>query len=138
MPIAVQCPECSSRLNAPDAAAGKTLSCPKCNAALHVPAAAPAFEVVDEAPPPPPKPAPPRHPAAAFPAAILVDDDEVPRGKGRKKGPGKPKSRGPLIAYVRFHEVDSTVHVLAARGLDTMTPPAEWERFAASYELRKP
>ena len=104
MPIAVQCPECSSRLNAPDAAAGKTLSCPKCNAALHVPAAAPAFEVVDEAPPPPPKPAPPRNPAAAFPAAILVDDDEdddeVPRGKGRKKGPGKPKSRGPLIAAV--------------------------------------
>jgi hypothetical protein len=38
MPITLTCPGCSSRLNAKDSAAGKTLKCPKCQNAVVVPA----------------------------------------------------------------------------------------------------
>ena len=85
MPIPVVCAECKSRLNAPDAAAGKTLRCPKCQMALVVPAAAamPEFEVVDE------EPTPAKKPTAAPPAKkkIIVedDDDEDDRPKARKR-----------------------------------------------------
>ncbi len=85
MPIPVVCAECKSRLNAPDAAAGKTLRCPKCKMALVVPAAAaaPEFEVVDE------EPAPAKKPAAAPPAkkTIVVEDDDDPdeRPKAKKR-----------------------------------------------------
>ncbi len=52
MPLPVTCPGCSSRLTAPDAAAGKTVRCPKCRAPIPVPAPAAAlpFEVVADAP----------------------------------------------------------------------------------------
>lgn len=37
MPIAVVCPSCRSRLNAPDGTAGKFLTCPKCSGPVGVP-----------------------------------------------------------------------------------------------------
>lgn len=52
MPLAVQCPSCSTKLNAPDAAAGKRVKCPKCATPVPVPAADDGFEVVEDAPPP--------------------------------------------------------------------------------------
>ena len=51
MPIAVLCPSCNARLNAPDASAGKTVKCPKCQAAIVLP-------VPQVEPEPEPAPAP--------------------------------------------------------------------------------
>src|SRR5688572_3636665 len=77
MPIAVVCGSCHSKLNAPDAAAGKSVKCPKCKAALTVPAATePQFEVVDEPEPPKKK------------KIVVVDDDdddEDEKPKAKKK-----------------------------------------------------
>ena len=42
MSIAVVCPNCSAKLNAPDGAAGKKVKCPKCQTAMLVPEALPA------------------------------------------------------------------------------------------------
>lgn len=90
MPIAVVCSECNARLNAPDAAAGKTLKCPKCKSAIEVPEpeGAPDFEVVDEPTPPRKKsaPAPSAKPAVAKKPVIIVEDDEDEEDeKPRKK-----------------------------------------------------
>jgi hypothetical protein len=85
MPILVACPGCSTKLNAPDAAAGKRVKCPKpqCGMIVPVPAPvteAPAFEVVEDepaAPPPKPKTKP-------LIAAVEADDDDRPRSRRRR------------------------------------------------------
>jgi DNA-directed RNA polymerase subunit M/transcription elongation factor TFIIS len=48
MPIAIYCPGCNARLQAPDSAVGKTVKCPKCQAAMIIPASEPEFETVDD------------------------------------------------------------------------------------------
>jgi hypothetical protein len=100
MPIAVNCPGCSSRLTVPDTAAGKKARCPKCQTQLVIPAApAPAaaerspFDFNSPAAPaakkPAAKPLPP--PPAPAPEPLSLDDDEPAppprtpaRGTGRK------------------------------------------------------
>ncbi|HEY3787661.1 MAG TPA: DUF1559 domain-containing protein, partial [Urbifossiella sp.] len=88
MPISVTCPGCEARLNAPDAAAGKTVKCPKCKAAIQVPAAADSpFEVVDE-PEPAPKKAVPvaaKAPAKKKMDIELDDDEEDDKPRAKKK-----------------------------------------------------
>src|SRR5262245_50938902 len=79
MPIIVACPKCSTRLSAPDNAAGKQVRCPKpaCGGIADVPNYLPAEEVaVVEAVAIPPKPKPKPVPAAA--------DDEPPRKRSRR------------------------------------------------------
>lgn len=44
MAISVRCDSCGSKLNAPDAAAGRRVKCPKCGAAVVLPAAPPAAQ----------------------------------------------------------------------------------------------
>jgi phage FluMu protein Com len=58
MPISVLCPSCNSKLNAPDAAAGKRVKCPKCQVLMELPAPEPDFEIVDDEPPVMAKPKP--------------------------------------------------------------------------------
>jgi len=83
MPIAVQCPECDARLNAPDAAAGKTVKCPKCKAPMVIPdaesAAGDEFETVDDAPA--------KKPASIKKTVVKkeVDDDDDDRPKTKKR-----------------------------------------------------
>ncbi|CAN5607420.1 hypothetical protein BH11PLA2_BH11PLA2_06520 [soil metagenome] len=87
MSIAVQCPECNSRLNAPDAAAGKRVKCPKCATVMQIPAVddgfevvdeGNGFEVVDEAPAKPKaKPAPKRR--------LMDEDDDDDRPRRKRK-----------------------------------------------------
>src|SRR5438093_1205405 len=94
MPIAVLCPGCSSRITAPDAAAGKTVKCPKCKAPMVIPTPEPdpGFDVVEEPAPPPKKPAAPPKPAPTKPAAakprpvVVAEDEDEPEEKPRKKG----------------------------------------------------
>jgi len=78
MPIVVACPKCSTKLSAPDDAAGKQVKCPKagCGAIADVPAfvAAEEVEVVDADPAPRPKP---------VRAAEADDEDDRPRGRRR-------------------------------------------------------
>ncbi|MDB5307289.1 MAG: hypothetical protein JWO38_1491 [Gemmataceae bacterium] len=120
MPIAVLCPGCNARLNAPDAAAGKTVKCPKCKAAMVVPAPAAdaGFEAVDDPTPPPKKPAPAsaRPPRAKTDVTLDDSEDEKPRARKksrddeddkeeddrpRKKGKGKKKAAaGPAPAVL--------------------------------------
>jgi hypothetical protein len=89
MPIAVSCPGCSARLNAPDAAAGKRVKCPKCQGPIVVPAAVatnPGFEVVEDEPSPPPKesaPAPAKN-ARVTAAADRDEEDDRPTRKRAK------------------------------------------------------
>lgn len=47
MPIRVGCPKCTAVLNAPDAAAGKTVTCPKCAAPMQLPQPDAEFDVVE-------------------------------------------------------------------------------------------
>ncbi len=118
MPIIVQCPGCSSRLNVPDSAAGKRVKCPKCAQTLLVPADdfevvdddfevvddEDDFEVVDVTTPTRPN----RKLSGATRKPVkrrVVEDDEDdddddyeeerPRRKGKKKPP--PKSKLPLV-----------------------------------------
>jgi phage FluMu protein Com len=96
MTIAVRCTGCQSKLNAPPAAAGKSMKCPKCQAVLRVPAAEPEgfevvkddFEVVDE-PPPIPKPpmasAPKQRPTLKRDHDEEDEDDDRPRKSGKKR-----------------------------------------------------
>ncbi len=106
MPIAVICPSCDARLNAPDAAAGKTVKCPKCKASMTIPTpdaeSDAGFETVDE-------PVPPKKITAKKKSDVVLDDDQ-PRSKKRrrdeddddedddrprkKKGKKKPASAG--------------------------------------------
>jgi hypothetical protein len=91
MPIVVTCPNCPTKLSAPDSAAGKQVRCPKCGAAAPVPALIPAEEVpVVDATPLPPKPRPKPVLAEAADDERLrkkprddEDADEVPRQKAR-------------------------------------------------------
>ncbi|HJZ56426.1 MAG TPA: hypothetical protein VKE74_15785, partial [Gemmataceae bacterium] len=103
MPIPVLCPDCSSRLNAPDAAAGKNVKCPKCGTLMTIPAPQPADggEVVeaDLAPEPvgPKKPAPAsRKPAPVKADVTEDDDDDRPRKKARDKK-GKKSGVPPAV-----------------------------------------
>lgn len=96
MPIAVVCPSCDSRLNAPEAAAGKTVKCPKCKAPMVIPTpeADPGFEAVDD-----PAPAPK---LAAVKTDVMLDDDEEVEEKPRARKPARdveddedrPKKKG--------------------------------------------
>jgi hypothetical protein len=88
MPIAVICPSCSAKLNAPDIAAGKKVKCPRCQGLMIVPQPEPepmAFEVVDEEParPAAPTPARTKAPARVKADVELDDEDERPRKKTR-------------------------------------------------------
>jgi hypothetical protein len=86
MPIPVVCESCNAKLNAPDAAAGKSLKCPKCKGAITVPdPAAAQFEVVDEEPAAPPK-AKLATPAKKKPV-VVEDEDEDEKPKAKKKKP---------------------------------------------------
>ena len=126
MPIAVVCPGCNSRLNAPEAAAGKTVKCPKCKAPLVIPEpdADPGFETVDDPVPSPKKPAAASAKAPAVKTDVMLDDDdddeeEKPRAKKKSrevededededddrpkkkgKGKGKKKSKGSPVLLI--------------------------------------
>jgi hypothetical protein len=112
MPIAVVCPGCNARLNAPDAAAGKTVKCPKCKEPLVIPSpeADAGFETVDEPAAPSKKPPTPvKVPAVKTDVTVddgeeedvkprakkMRDDDEDDEGEDRrrKKGKGKKKAK---------------------------------------------
>jgi hypothetical protein len=102
MPLSVRCPDCSTRLNAPDAAAGKAVKCPKCGARVPVPAPGP--EATDEAGPeeavtagPKPRPANKEArvaadaPRPARPRRDEPDEDEDDRPRPRR---GKTEAGG--------------------------------------------
>ena len=80
MPIVVTCPECSTKLSAPDSAVGKQVRCPKCGAAAPVTATASAAPALAPTPAPEPAPAPPR----AKPKPAEADEDNRPRKKLRR------------------------------------------------------
>lgn len=89
MPIAVVCPGCAAKLNAPDAAAGKKVKCPKpgCGTVLTIPAPAAQFEIVEEDDAPAPKPAP--APVQKKPSKPVVevgedDEDDAPKKPAKK------------------------------------------------------
>ena len=93
MPL-VACPKCATNLKIPDGASGN-VKCPKCGAIFPVAAkpAAPAFEVVEDAPAPSPaanpEPLEPDFEVVDEPkpkkkvVALDDDDDDRPRGKRR-------------------------------------------------------
>lgn len=86
MSISVVCPQCASRLNAPDIAAGKKVKCPKCQSLVNVPTTtsgpSAGYVVVESpaaAPPVPPSGGPSRR---LLSEVTEEDDDGVPvRGK---------------------------------------------------------
>jgi|GEM_PF-2634999 len=97
MPIAVVCPGCAAKLNAPDATAGKTVKCPKCKEPLAVPAESPApqFEVVDEpVPPKPAKPKPVKKSDVVLDDEDDDDDEDMEERPKKKKGKKKPAAAG--------------------------------------------
>ncbi|MDY3563562.1 zinc-ribbon domain-containing protein [Gemmata sp. JC673] len=74
MSIPVSCPNCSAKLNAPAAAAGKRVKCPKCQTACSVPPS--AFEVVNDAPP-------------AF--EVVDDDASLPIARPSTRAAARPR-----------------------------------------------
>ncbi len=70
MPIAVQCPSCQRRLNAPDKLLGKRVKCPSCGKAFEV-TQTPKPKTVDEEPLVEPE----------------ILDDEEPEAKPRRRRP---------------------------------------------------
>jgi hypothetical protein len=90
MSISVVCPQCASRLNAPDIAAGKKVKCPKCQTLVNVPSVSPAvaegFVVVD-APAAKTSVSSPGNLSKPRVVAVTEDDDdeEAPVRKKRKK-----------------------------------------------------
>jgi hypothetical protein len=100
MPITVRCPNCQSKLTAPDAAAGRRVKCPKCETKIPVPAAegsgtAPAIaEPVAEAPPPLPPPAP-----AEAASASPFDFSSPEPGPAAATSPPPPASAAPAFDF---------------------------------------
>lgn len=84
MPIPVVCGNCQTRLNAPDAAAGRKVKCPKCQTVMPVPAAA------DAAPPPPPPP-----PAAGGSPFDFGGESSPPPPPRREGGGSRPPRPAP-------------------------------------------
>jgi hypothetical protein len=97
MPIAVLCPGCEARLNAPDTAAGKTVKCPKCQAPMVIPAPDPEPE---------PEEVPRRRPAAEREddrprkKRRPVDDEDEDDDHPRRKGKRKPAKAGPPVGLL--------------------------------------
>ena len=129
MPILVTCPTCSTKLNAPDTAAGKKVKCPKCQAICSVPAPAlpaaaapppPALELTDDAPKPKPKSIPRATPvkAAAKPATL---DDEDDRPTARKK---PARDDEPAGRKVRPRDDDAADHPRRATSAPNQRPRA--------------
>ena len=85
MPIPVVCGNCQTRLNAPDAAAGKKVKCPKCQTVMPVPG-----ETADDAPPPPP---PASDKSFDFGAAISSGSEPKPRGDRPRRDDDRPRRR---------------------------------------------
>ena len=90
MPIRIQCPACQTKANAPDAAAGKTLSCPTCKVAISIPPlqATVIPDPLTEQPRrkrPTPLPDPPE-PRRARSVVRRDDDDDVSAEKMRQSG----------------------------------------------------
>jgi hypothetical protein len=100
MPITVRCPNCQSKLTAPDAAAGRRVKCPKCETKIPVPAAegsgtAPAIaEPVAEAPPMPPPP-----PAEAASASPFDFSSPEPSPAAATSPPPPPASAAPAFDF---------------------------------------
>ena len=95
MSILVVCPGCSSKLNAPDTAAGKKVKCPKCQGAVPVPAPeATAFEVVEPKPAAPPESERPTR-AASRPTAKAADDEDRPRKRRRDEDEDEDEDERP-------------------------------------------
>ena len=82
MPIPVTCSQCNSKLQAPDAAAGKRVKCPKCGAAIEV-ASATTEEAAGIVPAPPPIPTTPTH-QPIIPDLHADDEEFRPRRKPRR------------------------------------------------------
>lgn len=90
MPIPVVCPKCQTKLNAPDAAAGKKVKCPKCADVLAVPAAATAPEPLDLPPEPPAPPA-----ASGNPFDFAASPPPPPAAKPAPRPAPKPAAPAP-------------------------------------------
>jgi hypothetical protein len=108
MAIRVECPKCEAVLNAPKAAAGKTVACPKCNSAIKLPAADPGFEVVEPKPKRPPlddEPAPRRRPR-------LEDDDDDDARRPRRKPRRDDEEKSISIPLVAGIAVGASVLIL--------------------------
>src|SRR5262245_5084292 len=97
MPLAVECPSCSSRVTAPDKLAGKTVKCPKCASAFVLPAPDPGFEVVGTDEPVPARPV--RKPRPRVVGEEDEEDDRPRTRRGGKKAP-TPQWMYPTIAGV--------------------------------------
>jgi len=83
MPIIVACPDCNTRVTAPDSAAGKKVKCPDCDSVMILPDA-------DE---PPRKRAAVRH--------RDEDEDDRPRKKtGKKKAASRGILANPIVMIV--------------------------------------
>ena len=93
MPIPIACPQCRNPVNAPDSAAGKTITCWKCSTAMSVPI--PEADVVDEAP---------RRAAKVIGTKSkprLDDDDDDDNDRPVRRKPAKKSgSPVPLIALI--------------------------------------
>lgn len=87
MPVAVICGSCDAKLNAPDAAAGKTVKCPKCGVMLVIPFPEPDtdFEVIEDDQPAKPRPATKAPPPAKPKSKPVVDDDDEAQPAPKKK-----------------------------------------------------
>ncbi|QDU23319.1 zinc ribbon domain-containing protein [Urbifossiella limnaea] len=85
MPIPVVCANCQTRLNAPDAAAGRKVKCPKCQTVMPVPGTA--------APAPPPLPPPPAAPSGGTP--FDFGGDSPPPPPRRPSGESRPPRPAP-------------------------------------------
>lgn len=94
MPIRVVCPDCSAKLNAPDATAGKRLKCPKCQASLLVPSVGDEgdVEVIDEPVAPPQAKSKTGKSVAARPSGDRDEDEPPKKKKSKKKKKDKPKA----------------------------------------------
>jgi predicted Zn finger-like uncharacterized protein len=94
MPIAIQCPSCSTNLKVPDNLAGRAVKCPKCATVMKVPAggAAPALTTAKTKPDRPAQAEgpPKKAPAPAKPRKPVEDEDEE---NGKAPAPAKAKAR---------------------------------------------
>ncbi|OWK34535.1 hypothetical protein [Fimbriiglobus ruber] len=85
MPIAILCPECDTRLNAPDATAGTTVKCPKCKTPMVIPMPGPEVAAADEPTSSPKTPAPAARKRGQMMRDTEAEDDGRPRPRRKKK-----------------------------------------------------
>jgi hypothetical protein len=130
MPISTRCPGCNAKLNAPDAAAGRTLNCPGCKTPVTMPRPS-VPDLSLDAPSPPvaaPKPNVARVPPPVK-APVSMELDDMPKLKDDTAEDFEVIDEVEAVEELPVDSLDELEEVDELEGLDEVLPVDEEEAY---------